>query len=229
MIESKKLRYFSHAVNTNVFKCTNNKNDVNKLLCVANNGYANNQSYDRKGFVYAIKAAKELGYPITIAGPSNNVSIIAPFTNHNIIGTIVKDPTKKYLLPLSVNKLTPYVVKNCTQPGLTNLPWLMDYIRPNIVTTWGQFHQHFTCTFLPIYPFDKKSPSRSVIREKMCKTLSYEKRTRKMLMKLTSVGSWVVCSSRRWLSKITHNNIIYGTYCLKHLVCFSKACLIKKG
>jgi len=102
-------------------------------------------------------------------------------------------------------------------------------IRPNIVTTWGQFHQHFTCTFLPIYPFDKKSPSRSVIREKMCKTLSYEKRTRKMLMKLTSVGSWVVCSSRRWLSKITHNNIIYGTYCLKHLVCFSKACLIKKG
>jgi autotransporter strand-loop-strand O-heptosyltransferase len=69
---SKKLRYFSHAVNTNVFKCTNNKNDVNKLLCVANNGYANNQSYDRKGFVYAIKAAKELGYPITIAGPSNN-------------------------------------------------------------------------------------------------------------------------------------------------------------
>ena len=69
---SKKLRYFSHAVNTDVFVCKNNKNDVNKLLCVANNGYANNQSYDRKGFVYAIKAAKELGYPITIAGPSNN-------------------------------------------------------------------------------------------------------------------------------------------------------------
>ena len=64
---------------------------------------------------------------------SNNVAIIAPFTNHNIIGSIVKDPTKKYLLPLSVNKLTPYVVKNCTQPGLTNLPWLMDYIRPNEV------------------------------------------------------------------------------------------------
>jgi hypothetical protein len=42
------------------------------LLCVANNGYANDKSYDRKGFIYAIKAAKELGYPITIAGPSNN-------------------------------------------------------------------------------------------------------------------------------------------------------------
>jgi autotransporter strand-loop-strand O-heptosyltransferase len=69
---SKKLRYFSHAVNTTVFKCRNNKNPVNKLLCVANNGYANDKSYDRKGFTYAIKAAKELGYPITIAGPSNN-------------------------------------------------------------------------------------------------------------------------------------------------------------
>ena len=69
---SKKLRYFSHAVNTTVFKCRNNKNSVNKLLCVANNGYANDKSYDRKGFTYAIKAAKELGYPITIAGPSNN-------------------------------------------------------------------------------------------------------------------------------------------------------------
>ena len=69
---SKKLRYFSHSVNTTVFKCRNNKNPVNKLLCVANNGYANDKSYDRKGFTYAIKAAKELGYPITIAGPSNN-------------------------------------------------------------------------------------------------------------------------------------------------------------
>jgi autotransporter strand-loop-strand O-heptosyltransferase len=69
---SKKLRYFSHAVNTTVFKCRNNKNPVNKLLCVANNGYADDKSYDRKGFTYAIKAAKELGYPITIAGPSNN-------------------------------------------------------------------------------------------------------------------------------------------------------------
>lgn len=69
---SKKLRYFSHAVNTTVFKCRNNKNPLNKLLCVANNGYANDKSYDRKGFTYAIKAAKELGYPITIAGPSNN-------------------------------------------------------------------------------------------------------------------------------------------------------------
>lgn len=69
---SKKLRYFSHAVNTDEFVFTKNTRDNNKLLCVANNGYANNQSYDRKGFTYAIQAAKDLNLPITIAGPSNN-------------------------------------------------------------------------------------------------------------------------------------------------------------
>jgi len=69
---SKKLRYFSHAVNTDVFKYKNYNREGYKLLCVANNGYANNQSYDRKGFTYAIQAAKELNLPITIAGPSNN-------------------------------------------------------------------------------------------------------------------------------------------------------------
>lgn len=69
---SKKLRYFSHAVNTNQFSFTKNKREGYKLLCVANNGYANDQSYDRKGFTHAIQAAKELNLPITIAGPSNN-------------------------------------------------------------------------------------------------------------------------------------------------------------
>ena len=69
---SKKLRYFSHAVNTDQFIFTNKEKPGHKLLCVANNGYANNQSYDRKGFAYAIQAAKDLNLPIVIAGPSNN-------------------------------------------------------------------------------------------------------------------------------------------------------------
>ena len=69
---SKKLRYFSHAVNTDLFKFKNYVKYDYKLLCVANNGYANNQSYDRKGFKCAIQSAKELNLPITIAGPSNN-------------------------------------------------------------------------------------------------------------------------------------------------------------
>lgn len=69
---SKKLRYFSHAVNVDQFNYKSYEKPINKLLCVANNGYANNQSADRKGFKYAIQAAMELNYPITIAGPSNN-------------------------------------------------------------------------------------------------------------------------------------------------------------
>lgn len=67
---SKKLRYFSHAVNTDVFI---NKNSTRSgLLCVANNGYAYDQTKDRKGFKIAIQAAMELDMPITIAGPTNN-------------------------------------------------------------------------------------------------------------------------------------------------------------
>ena len=64
---------------------------------------------------------------------ANHIAIIAPFTNANIIGTLAKDPQKQYQLPLTTKDLTQYVVKNCTQPGLKNLPWLMDYIRPNEV------------------------------------------------------------------------------------------------
>jgi len=70
---SKKLRYFSHAVNTDIFTFNNRQRHKNlKLLCVANNGYAYDQSIDRKGFKIAIQAAKTLGLPITIAGPRNN-------------------------------------------------------------------------------------------------------------------------------------------------------------
>jgi autotransporter strand-loop-strand O-heptosyltransferase len=70
---SKKLRYFSHAVNTNIFKFNNRQRHKDlKLLCVANNGYAYDQSKDRKGFKLAIQAAKSLGLPLTIAGPRNN-------------------------------------------------------------------------------------------------------------------------------------------------------------
>jgi len=44
---------------------------------------------------------------------------------------------------------------------------------------WSQFHQHFTCAF-----FVRKC-NNNVIREKLRKALLYEKRMRKMLMKLT--------------------------------------------
>jgi autotransporter strand-loop-strand O-heptosyltransferase len=66
-----KLKYLEHGVDNEFF--TPGIQPINhKLLCVANNGYANNQKYDRKGFSYAIEAAKILNLPITIAGPKNN-------------------------------------------------------------------------------------------------------------------------------------------------------------
>ena len=68
---SKKLRYFSHAVNTKTFINKNYKRNFN-LLCVANNGYAGRPEVDRKGFKIAIEAAMALNMPITIGGPKNN-------------------------------------------------------------------------------------------------------------------------------------------------------------
>lgn len=63
--------YFSHGVNTQYFSSPIRMGNY-KLLCVANNGYLHNQSEDRKGFEIAIRAAEQLGLPITIAGPENN-------------------------------------------------------------------------------------------------------------------------------------------------------------
>jgi autotransporter strand-loop-strand O-heptosyltransferase len=62
--------YFSHGVNTEYFTPT--PKEQHRLLCVGNNGYSNNSAADRKGFGFAIEAAKLLNLPITVAGPSNN-------------------------------------------------------------------------------------------------------------------------------------------------------------
>lgn len=81
---SSKLKYFSHAVNTDQFIFKKRSNTSIKLLCVANNGYANDPSYDRKGFTYAIQAAKDLDLPITIAGPSNNKKFFEKLEKTNL-------------------------------------------------------------------------------------------------------------------------------------------------
>jgi len=70
--ETDKLFYLSHGVDTNLFKPNELIRKEHKLLCLANNGFANNQSEDRKGFRFAIEAAKKLNLPITIVGPQNN-------------------------------------------------------------------------------------------------------------------------------------------------------------
>jgi glycosyltransferase involved in cell wall biosynthesis len=66
-----KLFYLSHGVNTNFFK-PNSSIDRSGLLMICNNGLAGDPSIDRKGFRYAIEAAKKLNLAITIAGPESN-------------------------------------------------------------------------------------------------------------------------------------------------------------
>jgi autotransporter strand-loop-strand O-heptosyltransferase len=66
-----KTFYLNHGVNTlEFFPLPRGKEQ--KLLCLANNGYADNSTIDRKGFEPAIEAARLLSLPITIAGPSKN-------------------------------------------------------------------------------------------------------------------------------------------------------------
>lgn len=88
--------YFSHGVNVDFFK--NDKKRVDhRLLCVANNGFIHDQSEDRKGFGYAIEAAKRLGLPITIVGPENNKNYFEKFTpNYNKV-KIIYEATEEEL------------------------------------------------------------------------------------------------------------------------------------
>lgn len=94
------LQYLSHGVNSDIYIKTNNPVFNHKLLCVANNGFIHDQSEDRKGFGYAIDAARVLNLPITIAGPSNNKKF---FETHNCIYdklNIVYDLSENELISL---------------------------------------------------------------------------------------------------------------------------------
>ena len=75
--ETDKLFYLSHGVDTKYFTPIEKNTTDHKLLCVANNGYGDNPYYDRKGFRYAIEAAKELNLPITVVGPENNLNFFS--------------------------------------------------------------------------------------------------------------------------------------------------------
>ena len=71
--DSKRVKYLRHGVNSSFFTFTSR--DIpnrHKLLCVGRNGLAQDMSFDRKGFVYAIEAARKHGLEITVAGPSAN-------------------------------------------------------------------------------------------------------------------------------------------------------------
>lgn len=90
--------YFSHGVNTDTF--TAGVFTEHKLLCVANNGFIHDQSEDRKGFGYAIEAAKKLNLPITIAGPSNNKKYFEAFPPNYDKLTILYDLNEEELIKL---------------------------------------------------------------------------------------------------------------------------------
>ena len=92
------LHYLSHGVNTDFFKPNTNIFTSHKLLCVANNGFIHDQSEDRKGFLYAIEAAKILNLPITIAGPKNNKKFFDKFNPTYEKLTILYDLTENDLL-----------------------------------------------------------------------------------------------------------------------------------
>lgn len=63
--------YLSHGVNTEFFDFIRPKNiDEPNIIIVGNNGLAGTeQVFDRKGFRYAIEAARELKWTITMVGP----------------------------------------------------------------------------------------------------------------------------------------------------------------
>ena len=67
-----RVKYLRHGVNTSFFKPGDPSDKQHKLLCVGRNGLAEDMSFDRKGFVYAIEAARKLDLKITVAGPIAN-------------------------------------------------------------------------------------------------------------------------------------------------------------
>ena len=92
--------YQSHGVNTDYFKYVEKPFTGHKLLCVANNGIGHDNTHDRKGFGFAIKAAAELGLPITVAGPSNNKNFLNVFDFKYDKLTTLFDLTEQQLLDL---------------------------------------------------------------------------------------------------------------------------------
>lgn len=67
--------YLSHGVDRDFYIPDVDYNaidtDSTRLLCVGNNGFGGDSAFDRKGFAYAIEAARRMNIPITVVGPSN--------------------------------------------------------------------------------------------------------------------------------------------------------------
>jgi autotransporter strand-loop-strand O-heptosyltransferase len=64
--------YLEHGVDLNDYTPNQSPKDGRKLICVGNNGLSGQNSFDRKGFRFAIEAARDLNLPITVVGPTKN-------------------------------------------------------------------------------------------------------------------------------------------------------------
>jgi autotransporter strand-loop-strand O-heptosyltransferase len=113
--------YLSHGVNTDWF--TPGEISEHRLLCVANNGFAFDQTEDRKGFGFAIEAAKRMGLPITIAGPSNNKNYFQKYPSDYDKLTILYDLSEEELRDL-YKRHTIFLHPSVLEAGHPNLTLL---------------------------------------------------------------------------------------------------------
>lgn len=100
--ETDKLFFLSHGVNTSFFT-QSEKKDETKLLCLASNGLGGNSGFDRKGFRFAIEAAKELNLPITVAGTKYNLEffeINSDLKNYKKLTIITENPNDEQIKQL---------------------------------------------------------------------------------------------------------------------------------
>lgn len=121
-----KLYYLAHGVDTELYKDNGLPRTEHKLLCVANNGYANEPTYDRKGFRYSIEAAKLLDLPITIVGPKNNrenfFRVNPDLLEYSKL-TIIEDPSENELIKI-FNEHTIFLHPSELEAGHPNLTLL---------------------------------------------------------------------------------------------------------
>lgn len=117
-----KLFYIPHGVDNSIYFDKNIPFTKHKLLCVANNGYADDSKSDRKGFRYAIEAANEIGLDITIVGPENNMNFFN--ANEDLLKsprlTIIKNPSESELIDI-YNEHTIFLHLSELEAGHPNL------------------------------------------------------------------------------------------------------------
>ena len=117
------VEYLSHGVNTEMFVPSNSEISNHRLLCVANNGFIYNQAEDRKGFFYAIEAAKKLNLPITVAGPANNKNFFETYDADYDKLTILYNLTESELINVYKNH-TIFLHPSISEAGHPNLTLL---------------------------------------------------------------------------------------------------------